>query len=71
MSVKTRINLDKRIKVYFVDQIRKDAGEDFKLIEDRVDRLIEAGSLRDIIQCARKEIRFVKNLQHLRKSGIL
>ena len=67
MDYKSRTKLDTRIKAYFIDEVRKECGEDFKLIEDRIDGYLHSNNLRDAKFLAKAEINMLKNASISRK----
>lgn len=60
MDGKSRSKLDHRIKDYLLDEIKKDCGEDFKLIEDRVESFLTSNSLKDVKFLIRAELNSLK-----------
>lgn len=61
MDPKSRMRLDTRIKTFFLEEIRKECGEDFKLIEDRIDSFLTSDNLKDIKFLVRAEINMMKD----------
>ncbi|MEJ1239829.1 hypothetical protein WBG78_16950 [Chryseolinea sp. T2] len=61
MDYKSRTKLETRIKSYFIDEVRKECGEDFKLIEDRIDSYLQSNNLKDAKFLAKAEINMIKN----------
>lgn len=61
MDPKSRTRLDTRIKTFFLEEIRKECGEDFKLIEDRIDSFLTSDNLKDIKFLVRAEINMMKD----------
>lgn len=53
--------LDIRVRKYLTDLIRKEFGEDFKLIEHDIDKLVERYSLKELLIIVRLEIDRIKN----------
>lgn len=61
MDYNSRIKLDVRIKAFFIDEVRKECGEDFKLIEDRIENYLRTNNLRDAKFLAKADINLLKN----------
>lgn len=60
MDDKARQKLDIRIKSFFIEQVRKDCGEDFKLIEGRIEEYLLSHSLKEARFLAKAEINIIK-----------
>lgn len=61
MKSEGKILLDRRVRKYLTDQIRNEFGEDFKLIEQDLDKLVERYSLKELLIIVRLEIDRIKN----------
>jgi hypothetical protein len=60
MDHNLRAKLDSRIKSYLIDELRKECGEDFYLIEDRIDTYLVSHNLKDAKFLAKAEINLLK-----------
>lgn len=61
MKSEGKILLDRRVRKYLTDQIRNEFGEDFRLIEQDLDKLVERYSLKELLIIVRLEIDRIKN----------
>lgn len=61
MKSEGKILLDRRVRKYLTDQIRNEFGDDFKLIEQDLDKLVERYSLKELLIIVRLEIDRIKN----------
>lgn len=64
MDAKSRMRLDTRIKTFFIEEIRRECGEDFKLIENRIESFLTSDNLKDIKFLVRAEINMLKDKRH-------
>lgn len=53
--------LDSRVRTYLTNLIKKEFGDDFKLIEHNIDQLVERYSLKELLIIVRLEIDRIKN----------
>ena len=60
MDQNLRTKLDSRIKSYLIEEIRKECGDDFKLIEDRIENYLVSHNLKDVKFLAKAEINLLK-----------
>jgi hypothetical protein len=60
MDHNLRAKLDGRIKSYLMEEIRKECGDDFKLIEDRIENYLVSHNLKDVKFIAKAEINLLK-----------
>lgn len=61
MKSEGKMLLDRRVRKYLTDQVRNEFGDDFKLIEQDLDKLVERYSLKELLIIVRLEIDRIKN----------
>ncbi|MBL7832298.1 MAG: hypothetical protein JNK18_00010 [Cyclobacteriaceae bacterium] len=61
MKSESKTLLDSRVRTYLTNLIKKEFGDDFKLIEHNIDQLVERYSLKELLIIVRLEIDRIKN----------
>lgn len=61
MKSESKTLLDSRVRTYLTSLIKKEFGDDFKLIEHNIDQLVDRYSLKELLIIVRLEIDRIKN----------
>ncbi|MEJ1237941.1 hypothetical protein WBG78_07430 [Chryseolinea sp. T2] len=62
MTARSRVLLDDRIKAYVIEQLKTEFQDDYRLIADKVESLIQAHTFKDLRYLLRKELLNVRSL---------
>jgi hypothetical protein len=60
MNANSRNNLNHRIHSFFIEELKKEFKEDFALISDKVDFLVQEKTMKDVRYMLREELNKLK-----------